>query len=54
MASCTKIFLLCYLLFYPHYSLAFDHVTIVTEGHLLTKNLIITSIKEFVSANIVS
>ena len=26
-----KIFLLCYLLFYPHYSIAFDHVTIVNE-----------------------
>ena len=31
MATCTKIFILCYLLLYPHYSLAFDHVTIVNE-----------------------
>ena len=31
MATCTKIFILCYLLFYPHYSIAFDHVTIVNE-----------------------
>ena len=31
MATCTKIFILCYLLLYPHYSIAFDHVTIVNE-----------------------
>ena len=31
MATCTKIFILCYILLYPHYSLAFDHVTIVKE-----------------------
>ena len=30
MATCTKIFIL-YLLLYPHYSIAFDHVTIVNE-----------------------
>ena len=34
MASCTKIFILCYLLFYPHYSIAFDHVTIVNEDSI--------------------
>ena len=31
MATCTKIVILCYLLLYPHYSFAFDHVTIVNE-----------------------
>ena len=31
MATCIKIFILSYLLFYPHYSFAFDHVTIVNE-----------------------
>ena len=31
MATCIKVFILCYLLFYPHYSFAFDHVTIVNE-----------------------
>ena len=31
MATCTKIFILCYLFLYPHYSFAFDHVTIVNE-----------------------
>ena len=31
MTTCTKIFILCYLLFYPHYLIAFDHVTIVNE-----------------------
>ena len=31
MATCTEIFILCYHLFYPHYSIAFDHVTIVNE-----------------------
>ena len=31
MATCTKIFILCYLLLYPHYLIAFDHVTIVNE-----------------------
>ena len=31
MATCTKIVILCYLLLYPHYSVAFDHVTIVNE-----------------------
>ena len=31
MATCTKIFILCYLLLYPHCSIAFDHVTIVNE-----------------------
>ena len=31
MGTCTKIFLLCYILLYPHYSFAFDHVTIVNE-----------------------
>ena len=31
MATCTKFFILCYLLLYPHYSFAFDHVTIVFE-----------------------
>ena len=31
MATCTKILILCYLLLFPHYSFAFDHVTIVNE-----------------------
>ena len=31
MATCTKIVILCYLLLYPHYSIAFDHVTIVNK-----------------------
>ena len=31
METYTKMFLLCYLLLYPHYSFAFDHVTIVNE-----------------------
>ena len=31
MATCTKIVILCYLLLYPHYSIAFDHVTIANE-----------------------
>ena len=31
MATCTKIFILCYLSLYPHYSFAFDLVTIVNE-----------------------
>ena len=31
MATCTKIFILCYLLLYQHFSIAFDHVTIVNE-----------------------
>ena len=31
MGTCTKIFLLCYLLLSSHYSFAFDHVTIVNE-----------------------
>ena len=34
MASCTKLFILCYLLLYPHYSFAFDHVTIVNEDSI--------------------
>ena len=34
MASCTKLFILCYLLLYPHYSIAFDHVTIVNEDSI--------------------
>ena len=33
MATCTKIFILCYLLLYPHYSFVFDHVTIVKESN---------------------
>ena len=44
MTTCTKIFILCYLLFYPHYSIAFDHVTIVNED-TIDKDLIIISIK---------
>ena len=31
MGTSTNIFLLCYFLLYPHYSIAFDHVTIVSE-----------------------
>ena len=31
MGTCTKIFLLCYLLLQPHYLFFFDHVTIVNE-----------------------
>ena len=31
MTTCTKIFILCFLLFYPYYSIAFDHVPIVNE-----------------------
>ena len=31
MATCTKTFILCYLLLYPHYSIVFDHVTILNE-----------------------
>ena len=31
MAPCTKIFIFCYLLLYPHYSFTFDQVTIVNE-----------------------
>ena len=31
MATSTKIFILCYLLLYPHYSIAFGHVTIINE-----------------------
>ena len=31
MATCIKIFILCYLFLYPHYSFAFDHVTIGNE-----------------------
>ena len=34
MASCTKLFFLSYLLLYPHYSIAFDHVTIVNEDSI--------------------
>ena len=36
MTTCTKIFILCYLLLYPQYSIAFDHVTIVNE-HMIDK-----------------
>ena len=31
MGTCIKIFIFCYLLFYPHYAYAFEHVTIVNE-----------------------
>ena len=31
MPTCIKIFILSYLLLCPHYSFAFDHVTIVNE-----------------------
>ena len=31
MGTCILIFILCYLLLYPHYVFAFDHVTIVNE-----------------------
>ena len=31
MGTCIRIYILCYLLLYPHYSFAFDHVTIVNE-----------------------
>ena len=53
MATCTKIFILCYLLLYPHYSFAFDHVTIVNEDTIdkeFDNN--IYELTEFVSANI--
>ena len=47
MATCTKISILCYLLLYPHYSIVFDHVTIVNgdtidkeiENNIYQKNL---------------
>ena len=42
MGTHTKIFILCYLLLYPHYSFAFDHVTIVNEytiDNIYQKNL---------------
>ena len=32
MGTNVKSFILCYLLFYPHYAFAFDHVTIVNEN----------------------
>ena len=31
MGICIRIFIFCYLLFYPHYAYAFEHVTIVNE-----------------------
>ena len=31
MGTCIRIFILCYLLLYLHYALAFDHMTIVNE-----------------------
>ena len=31
MGTCIRIFILCYLLLYPHYVFAFDHMTIVNE-----------------------
>ena len=31
MGTCIQIFILCYLLLYPHYVFAFDHMTIVNE-----------------------
>ena len=31
MGTCIKIFIFCYLLFYPHYAYAFEYVTIVNE-----------------------
>ena len=34
METCIKIFIFCYLLFYPHYAYAFDHVTIVNEDSI--------------------
>ena len=34
MATCIKIFILSFLLFYPHFSIAFDHVTIVNEDSI--------------------
>ena len=34
MGTCIKIFIFSYLLFYPHYAYAFDHVTIVNEDSI--------------------
>ena len=34
MGTCIKIFIFCYLLFYPHYAYAFDHVPIVNEDSI--------------------
>ena len=34
MGTCIKIFIFCYLLFYPHYAYAFEHVTIVNEDSI--------------------
>ena len=34
METCIKIFIFSYLLFYPHYAYAFDHVTIVNEDSI--------------------
>ena len=31
MGTCIRSFILCYLLLYPHYAFAFDHVTIVKD-----------------------
>ena len=31
MATYTNNFIICYLLLYPHYSFAFDHLTIVNK-----------------------
>ena len=34
MGTCVTIFILCYLLLYPHYGFAFDHVVIFNEDTL--------------------
>ena len=34
MGTCIRIFILCYLLLYPHYVFAFDHVIIVNEDSI--------------------
>ena len=45
MGTCIKIFIFCYLLFYPHYAYAFDHVTIVNEDSIDKEFDVIMSIE---------